>query len=137
LITANYNQDYNIFKSIANRSSTKIYPAYGRKLEEMRRNGKIPAKRIIVTTDWNIGKLYPRIIVTPDTLITCLRFNYLSGLHVQIVYFDHDGSILAQLTNEILAIQPASLAVFNLDAVKRGEPAFKLIFSQSVMEAAA
>jgi len=112
------------------------YHSYGRKIDELRRKGHIPARRIIVTTDWNIGKLYPRIVITQKQTITNLRFEYLAALHVQIAHFDHDESILPELTNQILAIQPASIAVFNLDAVKRGEPAFRMISSQSFREAA-
>ena len=116
--------------------ATKKIPPFGRQLDELRRKGLIPAQRIIVSTDWSIGKLYPRIIVTPDTPVSSLRFNYLSGLHVQIVYFDRDEPILSDLITEILSIQPATLATFNMSAVKRGEPAFKLIYSHSVMEVA-
>ena len=112
------------------------YPPYGKKLENLRRRNLVPTKRIIITTDWSIGKLYPRIIVTPDTPVSNLQFNYLSGLHVQIVYFDRDEPILSDLITEILSIQPATLATFNMSAVKRGEPAFKLIYSHSVMEVA-
>ena len=112
------------------------FPPYGKRIGEMRRRNLAPARKVIIATDWSVGKLYPRIIVTPDMSITNLRFEYLAGLHVQIAHFDHDELILPVLTNEILAIQPASLAVFNLDAVKRGEPAFKMISSESIMEAA-
>lgn len=139
MITTNCKQYFNTLKpGVNNLSSTiKRYPAYGKQLNELRCKGLIPAKRVIVTTHWHIGKLYPRIIVTPDTPVSNLQFNYLSGLHVQIVYFDRDEPILSDLITEILSIQPATLATFNMSAVKRGEPAFKLIYSQSVMEAAA
>ena len=131
-------QHFNTLKPGVNNlsSATKKYPAYGKQLDELRRKGLIPAKRVIVTTLWHIGKLYPRIIVTPDTPVSNLQFNYLSGLHVQIVYFDLDEPILSDLVTEILSIQPATLATFNMSAVKRNEPAFKLIYSQSEMEAA-
>lgn len=114
----------------------KRFPIFGKRLDELRKSGLIPARRVIVATEWHIGKLYPRIIVTPDIPVTSLRFNYLSGLHVQIVHFDRDEPILSDLITEILLIQPATLSTFNMDAVKQGKPAFKMIFSQSVMEAA-
>lgn len=113
------------------------FPPFGKQLDELRRKGLIPAKRVIVATDWSIGKIFPRIIVTPDVPVTNLRFNYLVSLHVQIVHYDHDSRILESLITEIQSIQPQSLSTFNMDAVKRGEPAFKMIFSKSVMEAAA
>ena len=120
----------------AHSNFIRKFPPFGRQLHELRRKGLIPAQRVIVTTDWSIGRLFPRIIVTPDTPVSNLQFNYLSGLHVQIVYFDRDEPILSDLIAEILSIQPATLAAFNMSAVKRKEPAFKLIFSQSDLEAA-
>ena len=73
-----------------NNLPVKKFPPYGKKLDDFRRRGLIPKNRVIVATDWKIGKLFPRIIVMPDAQVTSLRFNYLSGLHVQIVHFDHD-----------------------------------------------
>lgn len=112
------------------------YPPYGKKLDDLRRQGLIPAMHVIVTTDWKLGAAYPRIVITQEQPVTSLQFNYLSGLHVQIVHYDHDNRILESLITQILSIQPESLSVFNMDAVKRGEPAFKMIYSKSVMEAA-
>jgi hypothetical protein len=120
-----------------NNYTTKKFPPFGKQLDELRRKGLIPAKRVIVATDWSIGKIFPRIIVTPDAPVANLRFNYLVSLHVQIVHYDHDSQILESLITEILSIQPESLSAFNMSAVKRGEPAFKMIFSKSIMEVAA
>ena len=114
----------------------KKYPPFGKKLNELRRKNLIPAIRVIVATRWHIGKAYPRIVVTKEQPVMSLQFNYLSGLHLQIVHYDHDNQILESLITEILSIQPESLSSFNMDAVKRGEPAFKLIYSKSVMEVA-
>jgi len=111
------------------------FPPFGKRLDDLRRAGKIPAMRVIVATDWSIGKLFPRIVITDELPAASLRFNYLSGLHVQIVYFDRDNQLLESLITEILSIQPATLSALNMDAVKQGKPAFKLIFSHSAMEA--
>ena len=122
---------------ISTHTDSKRFPPFGKRLDEIRKRGLIPNRRVIVATDWSIGKLYPRIIVTPDAPVSSLRFNYLSGLHVPIFYFDCDEPIMSVLVAEILAIQPATLATFNMSAVKRGEPAFKLIYSKFAMEGAA
>lgn len=127
----------NTSKQSISGKSFKTWPAYGKKLDELRRKGLIPAMRVIVTTNWSIGKLFPRIIITPGTPASSYKFNYLVGLHVQIVYFDHDAAMLPSLTTEIMLIKPATLAVFNMDAVKRGEPAYTMLYSQSVIEVAA
>lgn len=120
----------------AHPNHTRKYPPFGKKLDELRRRGLIPAMRVIVTTDWKLGAAYPRIVITQEQPVISLRFEYLAGLHVQIVYYDHDASIMLDLTAEIQSINPATLAVFNRSAVKRGDPAFKMIFSKSVLEAA-
>lgn len=115
--------------------SAKRFPPYGKKLDDLRRRDLVPTLRIVVATDWRIGKLYPRIIVTPDQAVQNLRFDYLAGLHVQIAHFDHDIHI-DDLITEILSIHPATFTTFNLDAVKQGKLATKLIYPQSEMEAA-
>ena len=116
--------------------TTKKFPPFGKRLDVLRRKGLIPAMRVIVATQWHIGKAFPRIVIPQEQPVTSLQFNYLSGLHVQIVHYDHDNQILESLITEILSIQPESLSKFNMDAVKRGEPAFMMIYSKSVMEAA-
>ncbi len=120
----------------AHPNHTRKYPPFGKKLDELRRRGLIPAMRVIVTTDWKLGAAFPRIVITQDQPVTSLRFEYLAGLHVQIVYYDHDASILPDLTAEIQSINPATLAIFNVSAAKRREPAYTMIYSQSEMEAA-
>ena len=110
----------------------KIYPPYGRKLEAIRRSGLIPDNRVIVSTDWKIGKVYPRIVIPRELSVHRLRFDYLAGLSVQIVYFESHQFVVPDLINEILKVNPLILATFNLSAVKDGKPAFKLICSELV-----
>lgn len=113
------------------------FPAFGKQFDALRQKGLIPDKRVIVAFDWNIGKLFPRIIIASDVPASNLQFRYLAGLHVEVVYYDRDAAILPALVDEILKIRPASLSVFNMSAVTRGEPAFHMIHrSQSITEAA-
>lgn len=115
----------------------KRFPPFGRRLEEIRNKGMIPAKRVIVTTDWSVGKIFPRIIIAPDVPASDLQLRYLSGLHVQVAYYDRDAAILPGLITEILTAKPATLSVFSMSAAIRGEPAFHVIHrSQSIREAA-
>ncbi len=116
--------------------NTKRLPPFGKRLDYLRRHGMVPRLRIVVATNWEIGKLFPRVIVSPDTNVHSLRFDYLASLHVQIVYFDRDKSILADLITEILAVKPATLSAFNMDAVKQGKRASRLIYSDAKKEAA-
>ena len=116
--------------SINTHIDSKRFPAFGRQLDDLRKQGRIPAKRVIVAFDWKIGKLFPRIIIMPDAPVTKFQFRYLAGLHIQIAYHDRDAALLPALTDEILKIRPASLSTFNLSAVKRGEPASHMIYME-------
>jgi hypothetical protein len=112
------------------RTNFKRFPAFGKQLDDLRKQGRIPAKRVIVAFDWRIGKLFPRIIIMPDAPVTKFQFRYLAGLHIQVAYHDRDAAILPALTDEIMKIHPASLSTFNLSAVKRGEPASHMIYME-------
>ncbi len=124
LITANYNKHYNTFKSIANRSSTKIYPPYGRILDDYRRNGLIPAQRVIVTTDWELGKVFPRIVIPAAVNVQQLNFTYLAGLSVQIVHHSDEANLVSNLIDEILKVKPKILTVFNFDVAQQKDPQY-------------
>ncbi len=108
------------------------YPPYGRQLEKIRRTGRAPVKRIIVTTDWNIGKVFPRIVITDELPASSFKFEYLAGLHVQIVFYDKDSKILTELIEEVLKINPASLTTFNMSAVELEEPASSIVFMEGL-----
>ena len=126
--------DKNEFRNTHAGYSIKKFPPFGKRLDALRHRGLVPLMRVIVATDWRLGRAFPRIIVTPDALVENLKFNYLAGLHVQIVHHDLDSRFLESLIIEILSIKPASLATFNMDSVNQGKPAFKLIFSNTLME---
>lgn len=111
--------------------STKRYPPYGKKLDNLRRRGLVPKLRVVIATDWKIGKLFPRVVITPDQDVHNLRFEYLCGLHVQIAFFEDDHHI-DRLINEVISVRPATLQTFNFDAIK-GERAAKLIYSDAEM----
>lgn len=120
-----------------NSSYAKRFPPYGKQLDELRRKGLVPSARVIVTTDWSIGKLFPRVIIKPNTSASSYKFDYLAGLGVQIVYFDCDAAMLPNLTAEIMLIKPATLAVFNMNAAECGEPAYAMLYSQPVIKVTA
>ena len=96
----------------------------------MRRRGLIPAQRIIVSTDWKLGAVYPRIVIPADYQTNQLIFDYLAGLSVQIVHHDAETNLAAILAVEIMKVRPKTLVVFNFDHAKRGSQessAFRLI----------
>lgn len=104
----------------------KIFPPYGKKIDEIRKQGLVPVMRVIVSTRWELGKTYPRIVVTGEIPIKAIEFRYLAGLSVQIVHFNSDG-FLDELVDAIRRCNPVQLCLFNMDNVATGQPALKII----------
>ena len=114
---------------------TKNFPPYGKRLDQLRRNGSTPIKRVIVSTDWKFGRAYPRIVIPENTKPGRLIFSFLAGLSVQIVHHDGEPSLVRELIEEILEIRPKILTVFNHDLAKNnfsGNSAFTLIYSEKL-----
>lgn len=99
----------------------KRLPSYGKALLELRRAGKMPAKRVVVTFSWNIGRAYPRIVLADDTPPEMLEFGFLAGLSVQIVYHKKDAHRINAIAGAILRINPSCLITFGLDLVETGD----------------
>lgn len=109
------------------RANYKRFPAFGRQIDEIRKRGLIPNRRVIVCFDWEIGTLFPRIVIMRETPPERIELRYLGGLHVQIVHYDLDAPYLPSLIDKLMLAKPASVATFNMDAVRRGAPAFTMI----------
>ena len=115
--------------------STKRFPPYGRKLDQLRRKGLIPCLRVIVSTRWELGAQYPRIVISNNIPVTKINFSFLTGLSVQIVHGEGEGQLISNLIEEILKIKPKMLTVFNYDLAKQnysGNPAMTLIYPESL-----
>ncbi len=122
-IAKNFSPDY-----------TKRFPPYGKQLDQLRRNGLIPCVRVIVSTRWELGGAYPRIVIPNNVPVVNLNFNYLAGLSVQIVHCNGETSI-SDLIDEIMEVKPRILTVFNYDQAKqknREYSAITLIHPESV-----
>jgi hypothetical protein len=62
-------------------------PAFGRKLLALRRQGLVPACRVVVALDkWKHGRSYARVVVPEDTEPNELDFSFLAGLDVELVW---------------------------------------------------
>ncbi|MBA2483154.1 MAG: hypothetical protein H0V39_01785 [Nitrosomonas sp.] len=114
----NISSDASASKFKINAFDKKYYPAYGRKLDEIRRSGLMSDNRIIVSTNWEIGTAYPRIVIT-HKLPVALRIEYLAGLAVQIAHFDRDTNVLPDLIEAVRKINPVAFTIFTMDAVKK------------------
>jgi len=105
-------------------STIKKYPPYGRRLDALRRNGLVPAHRILVSTDWKLGAAFPRIVIPADANIDKLIFAYLAGLSVQIVHHNGEEKIVKELVQKILDVSPKVLTVFNFDIAQQNDPRY-------------
>ena len=114
----------------------KIFPPFGRKLFELRQTGKIPAQIAMIVFDWKLAQTYTRIILPNNIPPEALRFDYLAGLPVQIVYRDKDAHRINSVVQEILKVYPSFLATFALDLANDGM-AWTLIIPFGKIKAAA
>ncbi len=100
--------------------TTKIFPPFGKQLNQIRCSGLIPRSRVIVSTRWKLGAAYPRIVIPDDVAIEKFNFSYLAGLNVQIVHQNNEGQLVLNLIDAILKIKPKVLTIFNCELAKQG-----------------
>jgi hypothetical protein len=98
----------------------KKFPPYGKKLMELRNQGKIPSKILMIVFSWNLARAYPRIIIPEDTRPNETEFSYLAGIPVQIIFSEKEAHRVNELAQEILKVQPSFLATFGLHLLDVG-----------------
>lgn len=96
----------------------KRFPAYGKRLLELRLAGQVPTNSVVVVFDWNIGGYFPRIVIADPVPFDDLELRYLAGLDVMLVYRNHDASRVMELAQAILKVNPRSLLAFAIEARK-------------------
>lgn len=106
-------------------NNIKKFPPYGKQLDELRQKGLVPVLRVIVSTDWNLGAAYPRIVIPADAKPDLLQFRYLAGLHVQIVHHAGETELVSGLIDEILKVKPRILTLFNFDVARQKDPEYR------------
>ena len=98
----------------------KKFPAYGKKLFELRKQGKMPNKLLMVVFDWLIGRAYPRIVITGEAKPENIEFKYLAGIPVQIVFTEKEAHRVDAFAQEILKVAPSFLCTFGLNLLDVG-----------------
>ena len=93
----------------------KRFPAYGKQLMEMRMAGKVPDNSVVVAFDWSIGRVFPRIVIADPVPFVDMELRFLAGLDVIIAYHDKDASLVHELAQAILAVNPRILQAFAID----------------------
>jgi len=87
------------------RVHSKRYPAYGKRLMEMRLAGQFPSQ-VFVVFEWDIARYFPRIVVAEKVPINDLELRYLAGLDVTLAYRDRDASRVLELAQAVLSVNP-------------------------------
>ena len=96
----------------------KRFPAFGKQLMEQRLSGQVPRNSVVVAFDWDIGRAFPRIVITEEVESKNLDLWYLAGLDVMLTYRNKDSSRVIELSQEILNVNPRSLLAFAMDIPK-------------------
>ena len=96
----------------------KKLPAYGKAFMEMRKAGKVPSNSVVIAFDWDVGKLFPRIVIADDTPPKEMDFRFLAGLEVIIAYGDHHAERIRELAEAVLVNKPRLLQAFSLSRNK-------------------
>ena len=99
---------------------SKRFPPYGKKLMQLRNQGKIPSKLLMVVFDWMLARAYPRIVITEETLPKETEFKYLAGIPVQIVFSQKEAHRVDEFSQEILKVNPSFLSIFGLNLLDVG-----------------
>ena len=90
-------------------------PAYGKKITDLRKSGKVPFQIVQVVFDWKLAQSYPRLVITETCQVDELNFNCLAGLPVQIAYRAHDAHRVSEVVEAILKVRPSFLSTFAVD----------------------
>ena len=85
---------------------------------QLRMDGLVPDNCVVVAFGWNIGRLFPRIVITDDVPVNALELRYLAGLDVMLAYHDRDASKVPDLVRKILKVNPRSLLAFHMGIPK-------------------
>jgi len=104
-------------QGVAGRNSPqqfKPFPAYGKRLMELRMAGQVPDNSVVVTYDWRIGGVYPRVVITDNTPPDRMEWRYLAGLDVMLPYRDADAPKVPELVQAILAANPRCLVALHM-----------------------
>ena len=98
----------------------KKFPPYGKKLMQLRNQGKVPNKLLMVVFDWMLARAYPRIVITEEIVPKETEFKCLAGLPVQIVFSQKEAHRVDGFAQEILKVNPSFLCTFGLNLLDVG-----------------
>jgi hypothetical protein len=85
---------------------------------EQRIAGHAPSNGIWVAFEWDIGRIFPRIVIADAVPFDNLELRYLAGLDVTLAYRSKDADRVLALAQAILKINPRILNAFAMDIPK-------------------
>lgn len=100
------------------RAQYKRFPAFGKRLMDQRMAGQVPHNSVVIAFEWDIGRIFPRIVIADAVPFDDLELRYLAGLDVMLAYRNHDASRVMELAQVILRVNPRSLLAFAMDIPK-------------------
>ena len=97
------------------KTQFKRYPAFGKRIMEARIAGNVPDNSVVVTFDWNTGKVFPRVVIDALVDADTLELRFLAGLDVIIAYHEQHASRVLDMARAILKVNPRILQAFAID----------------------
>lgn len=80
----------------------------------MRQRGETP-RDVVVSTDWNLGRYFTRIVVPDDLPLEGVELRYLAGVDVTLVHHTYNAARALSIAKAILTVRPRILNAFNVD----------------------
>jgi hypothetical protein len=82
---------------------------------QLREAGNVPANGVYVVFAWNVGRIFPRVVLDGATPVDELDLRFLAGLHVVVAYGAKDSPRVIGVAQAIMKVKPKSLRAFAID----------------------
>lgn len=92
-------------------------PSYGKQLVALRKAGYVPAQNIVLALDWDLGAIFPRVVVPNDIPTQQIDLSFIAGLEVLIAYRRAQAYRVNELVERALEFQPLALHACNVEGI--------------------
>lgn len=99
--------------------STRL-PAYAREIVMLLRAGRRPIDGIVVTTSWDLGRAYARVVCPPDVPPECFDLSFLRGQRVMIVVPEAHEELGHRLHTAVRSAHPKLATLYVMRDGQRG-----------------
>ena len=84
-------------------------PPFGKQFAAMRRAGQVPVKNMVIALDWNLGAIFPRVVIPDDLPVQQTDLAFIAGLEVLIAYRRVQAHRVNELAQHALQFHPKAL----------------------------